>query len=149
FTLPANIATGCTVSLQVSVDGTVSNAATLSIAPAGSDACSSSQYSKETLARLDQGGGLTTGSFALLQFQTSLNVPGFGNVTAKVEQVAGSFTKILGGQLSSTANLFDTSGTCQVFRRQGDTTALLLGATGTNLDAGSNLTLTGPASLNK
>src|SRR4051794_11783860 len=94
FTLPAGVVTGCTASVQVSVDGQLSNTLTMSIASAGADACSSTQYTKDTLTRLDQGGALTAGSFALVQFSTSLTIPGFGNVTAKVESAAGSFTKI-------------------------------------------------------
>ena len=78
-------------------------------------------------------------------------MPGFGTVTAKVESAAGSFTKISGAQLTSNNNsaLLDTSGSCTVYHRVGDTTALLLGSSATTLDAGANLTLTGPGSLNK
>ena len=143
LTLPSNVPTGCTVSLQVSVAGQLSNPATIAIAPSGAAACVSPVYSQDVLTRLDQGGSISTGAFALTSLASKITVANI-TVNATIETVAGAFSKISGAQLATAASFQNPSGTCQVFRRVGNQTAILLGTSATNLDAGSTLTLSGP-----
>ena len=148
FTLPSNVQTGCTVPLQVSVAGQLSNATTISIAPLGQNACSSPQFSQSVLSKLDQGGSLVVGNFTLSQIATSMSVPGVGNVNAKIESADGAFSKFSGAQLATVGVLFNPTGACQVFRRTGSQTAIITGLPSANLDAGP-ISLNGPGIANK
>jgi uncharacterized protein (TIGR03437 family) len=143
LTLPSNVATGCTVSLQVSVAGQLSNPATIAIAAPGSSACVSPVYSQDVLTRLDQGGTISTGVFALTSLTTRISIAGL-TVGATIEAAAGAFSKLSGAQLATAASFQNAPGSCQIFRRVGDQTSILLGTTSTNLDAGSAITLSGP-----
>src|SRR6185369_10671583 len=126
------------------VAGQLSNPTTIAIAPESADACVSATYNKETLTKLDAGGTITTGAFTLTSFETSQTFPVFGAITGTVEAAAGAFAKYTGAQISAAASFTNPAGTCQVFRRNGSQTDLLLGKSGTTLDAGSSLTLAGP-----
>jgi hypothetical protein len=149
FTMPDNIPTGCTVSFQVSVGGVLSNPAFIAIAPSkGSAACTIPGLTTDQLSRLDQGGSFVAGNFNLTQSSTSMNVPGFGNVSAKIEAASGAFNRYPGTQLSSVSALTNSSGQCYVFRRTGKQSELIYGTAASALDAGA-VTLTGPNSLNK
>jgi uncharacterized protein (TIGR03437 family) len=143
FTLPANIPTGCSVSLQISVNGKLSPATSISIAPdANSSACVIPGYTTSQLQKLDQGGTITAGGFAITQF--AITVPQVGNV--KSNSISGGFTKLTGFQLSSAAQAnvnVITQGTCQVIQSTGGSGATAGGSL-TYLDAG-NVTVTGPA----
>ena len=69
FTLPSNIPTGCAVSLQISVNGKLSAATSISIAPdANSSACVFPGYTTAQLQKLDKGGTITAGGFSITQF---------------------------------------------------------------------------------
>ncbi len=142
-TLPANVATGCTVSLQVSVNGEYSNPVTLAIAPANANACVSPTYSQDTLSRLDEGASLTTGNFAIGAFAVKISALGL-TVDAKNEQVVGTFSKYSGAQLAAATAFLNPAGGCQVYHRVGTATALVFGGSATNLDAGAAITLAGP-----
>ncbi len=114
FTLPANIPTGCAVSLQISVNGKLSAPTSISIAPdANSSACVFPGYTTAQLQKLDNGGTITAGGFSITQF--SINVPPVGN--AKFDSVSGGFSQLNGFQLASAAqanvNVIQ-SGSCQV-----------------------------------
>ena len=75
FTLPANIPTGCSVSLQISVNGKLSPATSISIAPdANSSACVIPGYTTSQLQKLDQGGTITAGGFSITQLGGSLRI---------------------------------------------------------------------------
>ncbi len=65
LTLPNDVSTGCRVSLQVVVNGQISNPSTLSIASGSDNACTAPGITTEQLARLDQGGKYTAGSLAV------------------------------------------------------------------------------------
>ena len=58
FTLPADVATGCNVALEVIVDGSPSNPVTMAIAPPGQDACEHPFLSKDSLENV-KGAGRT------------------------------------------------------------------------------------------
>lgn len=148
FTLPADVAQGCTVSLQVSVNGALSNPTTLAIAPPGGAACVSPSYSTDVLAKLDQGGTIVVGNFALLNFATTITTSGV-SATAQAELANGSFTQIAGPQLANAATFFNATGGCQVFHRVGDQTSVIFGGSNVNLDAGDPITLNGPNVGNK
>ncbi|HEV2448006.1 MAG TPA: hypothetical protein VGS58_18880, partial [Candidatus Sulfopaludibacter sp.] len=68
FQLPSNIPTGCAVSFQVSVNGTLSNPGFIAIAPdASSSACVMPGFTAQQLQNFDQGGTYTVGAFSLTQ----------------------------------------------------------------------------------
>jgi uncharacterized protein (TIGR03437 family) len=145
FTLPANVQTGCTVSLQVSVNGDLSNPTYISIAPAGADACVLPGYTTAQLQKFDQGGTFTVGSFNISEL--SENLPGVGSF--KNDSAGGSFTQYSAFQLSGVppATTGNTSGACTVFHFTGSQSQLGIGGGGKALDAGT-ITLNGPAGSN-
>ena len=65
LTLPNNISTGCLLSLQVSVNGQLSNLTTVSIASGSENACTAPGITTDQLAKLDQGGTFTVGTMAI------------------------------------------------------------------------------------
>jgi uncharacterized protein (TIGR03437 family) len=145
FTLPANVPTGCSVSLQISVAGVLSSATSIAIAPAGGNACVQPGYTTQQLQLLDQGGTINTGSFSLSQL--AISEPPYGTFTSA--SASGSFTEMTSFQLPSTASAgisVITSGSCLVVHvtSQGTTSAV---THVTNLDAGA-ITLNGPSGTN-
>jgi uncharacterized protein (TIGR03437 family) len=149
FQLPTNITTGCTVSFQISVNGTLSPATTISIAPSASaSACVLPGYTTAQLTALDNGGTITSGNFSLDQF--SETVSGVGAVT--YASAGGEFTQVTGFQLASLSSQVSfsesTIGSCTVIQvtissnGQVSTTGNV-----TYLDAGK-VTLSGPSASN-
>jgi uncharacterized protein (TIGR03437 family) len=142
FTLPANIPTGCAVSLQISVDGKLSPATSISIAPTPSDtACVFPGYTTQQLQSLDQGGSIVTGAFSITQFGLTVN-----GTAVKSNSIGGGFAQVTGFQLSSAAQgnvSVIQSGTCQIIQ---STSTGATSGTGslTYLDAGA-VTVTGPS----
>jgi hypothetical protein len=65
LTLPANVATGCFSTLQVNVNGQLSNLTNISIAAGSESACTAPGFTTEQLARLDQGDDFKMGSLML------------------------------------------------------------------------------------
>jgi uncharacterized protein (TIGR03437 family) len=143
FTLPANIPTGCAVSLQISVNGKLSAPTSIAIAPdSSSNACVFPGYTSDQLKKLDQGGTITVGGFGITQFQVT--VPSIGSV--KSNAIAGGFAQLTGYQLSSAVQTNVSviqQGSCQIV--QSTTTGSASGGGSlTYLDAG-NITVNGPA----
>lgn len=145
-TLPSNVITSCTSSLQVSVNGNLSPAVFISIAPTGASACVSPVYTTAQLQAFDNGTLVYSGSFGL----TSLNATeaSLGNIIEY--SASGSFSSTTGFELPYTgaSPTSITSGTCIVI----PVLPNLLGTgsvttTSTNLDAGQ-ITLTGPSASN-
>jgi uncharacterized protein (TIGR03437 family) len=146
FTLPANVPTGCAVSLQISVNGVLSAPTSIAIATSASDtACVQPGYTTQQLQSLDQGGTINSGGFSLSQ--TTETVPSLG--TYIVADIDGSFSQITGFQLAaagtSTVSV-TTSGSCIVYHVTATSTAVATGHV-TEFDAGT-VTLTGPAGTN-
>jgi uncharacterized protein (TIGR03437 family) len=144
FTLPGNIPTGCAVPLQISVNGKLSPATSISIAPdVNSTACVIPGFTTDQLKKFDNGGTYTTGGFSITQF--TLSLPSVG--TVKSNTIGGGFAQISGFQLASAAQLNTSiiqSGSCQVIQAtSGGTTASATGST-TYLDAGT-ISINGPA----
>jgi uncharacterized protein (TIGR03437 family) len=144
FTLPANVQTGCAVTLQISVNGNLSAPTSISIAPdAGSSACVMPGYTLAQLQKLDQGGTITTGGFSILQF--TMSVPSAGTET--VNSIAGGFTQLTGFQLSSAAAVNVSviqSGSCQVIHATSSGSTASSTGSLTRLDAGV-VTINGPS----
>jgi uncharacterized protein (TIGR03437 family) len=144
FTLPANIPTGCAVSLQISVNGVLSAVTYISIAPSSSaTACVQPGYTTAQLQQLDNGGTITTGGFSLSQIAAT--VPSVG--TEKIDSIGGSFTQLTAFQLAAASANYSviTSGSCEVIRVT--STGATAATHATALDAGT-VTLTGPPGTN-
>jgi uncharacterized protein (TIGR03437 family) len=142
-TLPATIATGCTVTLQVSVNGVLSAATTMSIAPSPSaSACVQPGYTSTQLSSLDSGGTITTGGFDIVSFTE--NLASLGSFT--FSEVGGGFTQISGFQLGALPFSYSsiTSGSCTVIQVSGTGSNLSAPGTVTSLDAGT-VTISGPS----
>jgi uncharacterized protein (TIGR03437 family) len=144
FQLPTNIITGCVVSMQISVNGNLSNPSFISIASdANTPACALAGFTAQQLQNFDQGGTYTTGGFSLLALQET--VQQFGSLTFGT--VSGAFTKYTGFQLASAAaNSFSPTGACQVYQSTTTTSTIPTG-NATNLDAGA-ISLNGPSGSN-
>ena len=143
FTLPANAPVGCSVPLQVRVGGEVSNYTTVAITNAG-DACTHPTLSRETLARLDQGGTLTSGSFSL--GTTSISLEGLSLTS---DTVSGGFFRYTADQLNEADLMPVASGSCQVYRRVGTSDEVASGPGAVALDAGAALSLNGGSVSNR
>jgi uncharacterized protein (TIGR03437 family) len=151
FALPANVPTGCAVSFQISVNGLLSPATTLSIAPnASAGACVLAGYTTAQLTSLDNGGTITAGGFSITQIAET--APQIGSV--KIDSAAGGFTQITGFELGSLSSLpgsvsTNTIGACTVIQvnLSGVSGQVSAGGTVTYLDAGQ-VTLTGPTGSN-
>jgi uncharacterized protein (TIGR03437 family) len=148
FALPSNVPTGCAVSLQISVNGNLSNATFISIAPdASSNACVMPGFTTQQLQGLDNGGTFTAGGFSLLQVQET--VPTVG--TVKINSASGAFTQYTAYQIAGAASTFaaiSTSGACTVIHTttSQNNNAVAVGG-GILLDAGT-VTLNGPSGSN-
>jgi uncharacterized protein (TIGR03437 family) len=135
FTLPSNIPTGCTVSFQVSVNGILSNATFLSIAPnATAGACVAAGLTTAQLQSLDDGGTLTGGGFQLEQF-------------SGIALAGGGFTQVTGFQLASSPVVASQPGVCQVSQSTSGPATVGISSSATYLDAGA-IALTGPSGSN-
>jgi uncharacterized protein (TIGR03437 family) len=145
FTLPANVPTGCSVSFQVSVNGVLSNPATIAIAPnASAAACVQPGYTTQQLQDFDQGKTITIGSFSLAQLSQTLPQTG----TVKFNSASGVFARITAFQLAAAAQTsISTSGDCQVVRTVITGSQVTGSVSVSNLDAGA-VTLSGPPASN-
>jgi uncharacterized protein (TIGR03437 family) len=150
--LPSNIATGCTVPMQISVNGTLSPPTFLAIAPnTAAAACVQPGFTTQQLTNFDNGGSITTAAFVLSQIAqtTPVSVPGVSG-TIKIDALGGAFDRITGFQLASAptsatgqANT-STSGACTVTHVTGSQSQVQGGSVTVNgLDAG-NISFTGP-----
>lgn len=142
FTLPSNIATGCTVPFQISVNGVTSQSTFIAIAPSASaTACVQPGYTTSQLQGFDNGNVVYYGSFGLSQ--STITEPGFGSFTTA--GASGGFIEYTGFELAgipATATS-TTTGNCTVTQIPAPAGG---GATGVGigLDAGA-ITLTGPS----
>ena len=150
FTLPGNVQTGCAVPLQISVNGNLSAATTISIAPdANSSACVQPGYTTAQLKNFDNGGTITTGGFSITQFTETVQEAGQAQ-TVKLDTIGGAFSQITGFQLGAAATANPTvglqSGSCIVvpFTTAGTSSGVSAGGKLTSLDAGT-VTINGPA----
>jgi uncharacterized protein (TIGR03437 family) len=149
FTLPSNVPTGCTVQVQLVVNGVKSLATTFMAikTDAGANACVQPGFTTAQLQAFDQGATITTGGFTMIQFSQTIQSLG----TVKLDTASGVFTQYSGFQLASIPPQSSTSvlpiGNCIVTQPSTAAGAGLIPAGGINLDAG-NVTLTGPSGSN-
>jgi len=147
FTLPANVPTGCAVSLQIQVGNIMSTATSISIAPNPSaTACVYPGLTQQQLQQLDNGGTFTAGYFGLDQFTENIS-----GSNAAFTSISGSFSQVTGFQLGAASPAAsvasNTIGACTV--NQVTVTSSGTTATGVSklLDAG-NVTVNGPTGSN-
>jgi uncharacterized protein (TIGR03437 family) len=137
-TLPANVPTGCTTSLQISTPNGKSVPLFIAIAPSSSaTACVQPGYTTLQLQDFDNGKVLYSGGFSLSQFALG--------ASGKFGTISGGFYGTTGFQLSSApqSNVSVSNiGSCQVIQTSGtgDSSG---GGTATGLDAGT-VTISGP-----
>lgn len=150
FTLPGDVDTGCSVPVQVRVGDTVSNTVTLAIVTGGRDVCQHPFLSSDALRRLSAGGTVTAGSLLLSKQVLSISAAGM-SFDLPTEAVSGSFARYGLGNLNAipAAAQSTTIGTCTVTRQRGRQSELLTGVLpAKGLDAGPQLTLSGPGAAN-
>lgn len=148
FTLPTNVPTGCTVQIQISVNGVMSQATIfMAIATdASASACIQQGYSTSQLQNFDNGATVTTGNWGISQSQSTQGSAG------KTDSAGGSFVLYTGFELPSiplTGGGGGTipNGTCLVSQTSFSGVIGLIPAGGLALDAG-NVTLSGPSGSN-
>ncbi len=131
------------------MNGSLSPATTISIAPAGASACVLAGYTTAQLTALDNGGTITAGAFSLGQFtETEATVGTFTSASA-----SGSFSQITGFELGALASLpgsfsQSTVGSCTVIQETvGVNGQVVASGSSTTLDAGT-VKLSGPAASN-
>lgn len=147
FTLPSNVPTGCTVQIQISVNGVKSQATTFMAIATGpsANACVQQGYSTSQLQQFDNGATVTSGLWGMVQSQAPQSSP------SKIDNAGGSFVLYSGFELPSipvtttSAGAIPT-GTCVVTPTSSGGGGLIA-AGGIALDAG-NVTLTGPSGSN-
>ncbi len=149
-TLPDNVATGCFVSVYVSVDTGISNVATIPIAPAGGRTCSDANgLSAQDIQNFYSKPDFKVGQIYLSRFQPSIQIfpPPIAPVTVALDDAAASFadyTQTQGWMTQSPFHL-PSNGSCTVNNFTGDAThgVPMDPIKGTGLDAGT-LTINGP-----
>jgi uncharacterized protein (TIGR03437 family) len=146
YVLPANVPTGCAVTMQISYDGVLSPVTTVSIAPAQGQPCVQPGFTTAQLSQFDQGVSYNTSAFTLLQY--GLTVSGFGSF--KYDSLGGDFLQYSGFDLAAIASSGQIttiqSGACTVSQATGSSSGSA-GGTATHLDAGT-VTATGPSGSN-
>ncbi|MBI2689625.1 MAG: hypothetical protein HYX27_25225 [Acidobacteria bacterium] len=136
FVLPSDVDTGCSVSAQVSAGGELSNVVTLPIAEPGQSACSDPNLSPAVLAKLDAGGTITGGAFAIAKMTEP--------VTNTVQETASGFVGRWTAAAWAIQNLAPRFGNCTVYDRTYPLGGLDASSPSTTLNAGARLGLSGP-----
>jgi len=146
FVLPSNVSTGCTVTLQVSVNGALSNPVFLAIAPdQTSQTCVYPGLTSAQLQAIDQGATLAAGAFEINQTTSEVTLPVAGN-NGVLATIVGGFQQYTGFQLNSIPSYQVTTtanGACTVVSSTGSA-APTPSVQPVILDAGA-VTLTGPS----
>jgi uncharacterized protein (TIGR03437 family) len=149
FTLPAGVARGCTVSLQLRAGNRLSNLGTLAIANSGEAQCTHPVLTESQLRKLDQGGTLTAGGLAISKLRLKGTVPGLGSLDVANEDSTGAFSRTSISQIADANFSLIQVGACATFHRTGEFGAILGGSVSQALNAGSQLTLNGPNVSNR
>jgi uncharacterized protein (TIGR03437 family) len=136
FVLPQDIAPDCFATAQVSAGGQVGNSVTIPIAAPGQAACSDSTLSASSLAKLDSGGSIVVGAFAVAKITTAAT-------NTSQETASGAVFKFTSAEwiISHSGPLF---GPCRVYDRSYPAGGQDPGIASASLDAGSRIPLTGP-----
>ena len=136
FTLPPDIPLDCFTPVQVSAGGVVGNTVTVPIAAAGQASCSDASMSPTILSKLDSGGPITLGAFAIAKLNET--TAGVTQETASGEVVQFSPTEWI------ILNSGPRFGLCRVYDRSYPVGGKDPASPDAYLDAGSKLPLTGP-----
>ncbi|MEZ5401773.1 MAG: hypothetical protein R2729_19015 [Bryobacteraceae bacterium] len=143
FDIPANVS-GCSVSLAVRAGGNTSNFSSIAVAPQGQTTCSDPNgFSSSDLNNVPAG-GFRMGVITLQRSTAKITAPVVGTVESQTDIGAATFTRFEPGFLVRSRGLGDASfGSCAVYSFQGEaSTADPVPIT--FLDAGAQLTITGP-----
>jgi uncharacterized protein (TIGR03437 family) len=140
FTVPATVATGCAVPLVVQMGNLVSNSVVMPVAAAGSRACTPSNPTL-TAASVQQLSGSAPLSFGTVNLMRQDNYPGFQDVF----KASFGRTTVIPALQPFAASYLDIAppGTCMAFTTT-DPGLSQPFAGETSLDAGAQLTITGP-----
>ncbi len=150
FTLPANVALGCTTSIQVLAGGRFSNLGTLPLARSGDTVCQHPYLTQDQLQSLDGGATQIIGGFSLVKSTISLTLPGLGSLETTSESAGGSFSKYTSDQVTLVGGVSSAQiGSCYATRLRGTTTEAFQGVVRGAADAGNPLLLNGPNASNK
>ena len=136
FTLPSDIATGCFNYVQVSGGGQTSNGVNIPIAPTGQNTCSQPGLTPSFLSKLDAGGEITAGSFAVAK----LNVAASGTTLQAASGFIGRYTAAA-WMLPQIGPRF---GYCTVYDRTYPVAGVDPASPEAELNAGTALPLSGP-----
>jgi uncharacterized protein (TIGR03437 family) len=136
FTLPADITLDCFASVQVSAGGELSNSVIIPIAGAGQASCVDPNTPSSILTKLDAGGNIVIGAFALGKIASSTTA--VANETASGSILSFSAAEWLA---LTSGPLF---GACRVYDRTYPVGGLDPSTPDAYLDAGSTLSLAGP-----
>ena len=148
FTLPADIAPDCFASVQVSAGGELSNTVSIPIAAGGQDFCSDPQLTKDELTRLDGGGTIVGGGFAISKLTsttTLVTTPGAAPTTITVAQEAvnGGFPRYTAAEYAAIyAGV--RIGECTVSDKTAPANAANSASPEGYMDAGARLPVAGP-----
>jgi len=147
FQIPSGVL-GCHVPIAVQIGNIVSNFVTMPIAPAGTNTCSDPTGPTTTqLTGIASSGTVRTGGVGLTRTTTTTTLPTLGTQTSISDGGSAAFDKYTYQQVLS-ANPFQTFtfGACTVYTFTGSSAASVStgGVTPTYLDAGAQITVSGP-----
>ncbi len=148
FQIPSGVL-GCHVPIAVLIGNVVSNFVTMPIAPAGTNTCSDPTGPTTTqLTGIASSGTVSTGGVGLTRTTSTVNLGSLGGTQTSISDGgSAAFDKYTYQQVLS-ANPFQTFtlGACTVYTFTGSSAGNVTtgGVTPTYLDAGSQITVTGP-----
>ncbi len=145
FVVPDGVE-GCNVPLAVKIGTSVSNYSSLAISSKGTSCTDALGLSSADQTRLQGTGNVSVGSLTLTRTNISLPVPILGTATNTSDIGAGLFEKFTYDQYSVFQNPtnFSIPGACTVFNYVGSTPTYTDPVQPAVLDAGDQLTVTGP-----
>jgi uncharacterized protein (TIGR03437 family) len=130
--------TGCYVSVTVQVGNNVSNTVTMAVDNSGQTCSDQFGYSSSLISKLQTGGTVRIGSLAL----TRLLFEGSGISLPPTVSASGSFFSYTADTFSAASGQFPSLNSCVVTQNLSGNN--VPGGTGTGLDAGASIGLTGP-----
>lgn len=147
--VPQNVTAGCYVSVDVIVNNTVSNFATIPVAPSGSRVCSD-QTTGLTAAQQQSIGGLSSFSYGAITIGKStsagITIPGAGTFGGgTTDSATATFAKVSVSEFNASglSGFTASMGSCTVFTFSGQNTSVPQ-VQFTPLNAGPSITVTGP-----
>lgn len=140
--------TGCSVPIVVVVGGVSSNFATVPIDPSGAACTPDSTFGGPNLSQLQDGGSFTVGTINLMRtrvtYTAALAKEQTINQVADTAQASYSRITIPSVAAFGGINPITEVGACTVYQFSGDNVEFQGGGTSVALDAGNQLTMSGP-----